>query len=105
MWKLTRRSWLRATGLGSLAGSLAAGSRLAGQQAHNGGQSAGAHQNHAMGTVGHVATDGVDPTAYLRAWNFSNLPPNERAEFYRETPRPDVRTCRWRRLWSRTARF
>jgi FtsP/CotA-like multicopper oxidase with cupredoxin domain len=42
-----------------------------------------------MGTVGRVPTDVFDPTAYLRAWNFSNLPPTERATFYRETPRPD----------------
>ena len=29
------------------------------------------------------------PTSYLRSWNFSHLPAEERARFYRETPRPD----------------
>jgi FtsP/CotA-like multicopper oxidase with cupredoxin domain len=42
-----------------------------------------------MGTVGRVPTDIFNPTAYLRAWNFSNLPPDQRTTFYRETPRPD----------------
>jgi len=31
MWNLSRRAWLRATGLGSLAGSVVGGARLAGQ--------------------------------------------------------------------------
>ena len=34
-------------------------------------------------------TDGFNPDAFLRSWNFSDLPPDERAKFYRETPRPD----------------
>ena len=42
-----------------------------------------------MGTVGRVGTEVFNPTAYLRAWNFSDLPPDERAKFYKETPRPD----------------
>ena len=32
---------------------------------------------------------GLDPMIYLRSWNFSHLPPDERAKVYRETPRPD----------------
>ena len=42
-----------------------------------------------MGTVGRVANDAFRPTPFLRAWNFSDLPPAERAAVYRETPRPD----------------
>jgi FtsP/CotA-like multicopper oxidase with cupredoxin domain len=42
-----------------------------------------------MGTVGRVSTKAFDPTAYLRAWNFSNLPAAERSKFYRETARGD----------------
>ena len=42
-----------------------------------------------MGTVGRVSTDVFNPTAYLRAWNFSDLAADDRAKFYRETPRPD----------------
>ena len=37
---------------------------------------------------------GFDPTAYLRSWNFSHLPPSERAKFYRESPLPDGRLLR-----------
>jgi FtsP/CotA-like multicopper oxidase with cupredoxin domain len=86
--KLTRRSWLQATGLASVAGSVLAGRRLWGQQpaaasAH------GAHGSHVMDTVGRVAPGGFDPAAFLRAWNFSDLPADERSKFYRETPRPD----------------
>jgi FtsP/CotA-like multicopper oxidase with cupredoxin domain len=89
MWKLTRRSWLQATGLASLVGSLGVGTRLAGQAGHGPAHPGGAHENHAMGTVGRVGTDAFNPTQYLRAWNFSDLPADEREKVYRETPRPD----------------
>ena len=42
-----------------------------------------------MGPVGRVSTDLFDPSGFLRAWNFSNLAPDKRSRFYRETPRPD----------------
>ena len=42
-----------------------------------------------MGAVGRVSTETFDPMAYLRAWNFSDLPAERRSKFYRETPRPD----------------
>lgn len=42
-----------------------------------------------MGPVGRVGAGGLDPTQFLRAANFSDLPPDERARVYRETPRPD----------------
>ena len=89
MWRLSRRSWLQATGLASLAASFGRGIRLAGQAPHTAAAQPGAHQNHAMGTVGHVATDVFNPTTYLRTWNFSDLPRDDRAKFYRETTRPD----------------
>ena len=88
-WTLTRRSWLRVTGLTSLAGSLVASSRLSGQIAAPAAGHPAAHENHAMGTVGRVGSGVFDPLTYLRSWNFSDLPPDERAKFYRETPRPD----------------
>ena len=49
-----------------------------------------------MGTVGRVAPEavGIDPTVYLTAWNFSNLPPEERRRWYRETPLPGGGTLR-----------
>src|SRR5688500_18562253 len=89
-WEISRRSWLRFTGLGSLAGSLLAGARVAGQHgATHSSLPAGPHHNHAMGTVGRVPYDVFNPVTYLRSWNFSELPPDQRARFYRETPRPD----------------
>ena len=88
MSRLNRRSWLQATGLASLAGSLAAGTRLAGQPAAAPANHA-AHQSHSMGTVGRVSKATFDPVPYLRSWNFSDLPPAEREKYYRETPRPD----------------
>jgi FtsP/CotA-like multicopper oxidase with cupredoxin domain len=42
-----------------------------------------------MGTVGRVTSDAIKPTAFLRAWNFSDLPAPSRSSLYRETRRPD----------------
>ena len=90
MWQMTRRGWLRATGLASLAGSVAAGARLAGQaQRANPTAHHPAHDSHVMGTVGRVSPDAFNPAAFLKAWNFNDLAPAERSNFYRETPRPD----------------
>jgi FtsP/CotA-like multicopper oxidase with cupredoxin domain len=83
--QLSRRAWLRATGLASLAGSVIGGARLAGQ-----GPTAAQHpphNAHVMGTVGRTSPTGFNPTAYLRSWNFSDLPPDARSKVYRETPR------------------
>ena len=89
MWRLTRRSWLRATGLASLTGGLIGSARLAGQQGAPGHGAHSPHSSHAMGTVGRPSLDTFNPTSYLRNWNFSEMPPEQRARFYRETPRPD----------------
>ena len=88
MWKISRRGWLQATGLASLGGSLLAGARLTGQTSARSGNHQ-THGSHVMGTVGKVSLDVFNPTTFLRSWNFSELPPGERASFYRETPRPD----------------
>jgi FtsP/CotA-like multicopper oxidase with cupredoxin domain len=89
-WTLSRRSWLRFTGLTSLAGSVFAGTRLAGQSALSAaGPHLAAHANHSMGTVGRVPNDVFNPTTFLRSWNFSELPPEQRSKFYRESQRPD----------------
>ena len=61
MWRLSRRSWLQATGLASLAGSLAAGDPHRRSSGSPGLIRQDAHQNHAMGTVGRVPTDVVQP--------------------------------------------
>jgi FtsP/CotA-like multicopper oxidase with cupredoxin domain len=47
------------------------------------------HHGHLLGTVGRVDPSGLDPTVYLRSWNFNHLPADERGTFYRETARPD----------------
>jgi FtsP/CotA-like multicopper oxidase with cupredoxin domain len=86
MQKVTRRSWLQATGLASLAAGLAARARAATQA---GAGDLHAHSSHAMGTVGRVAPVDPSPTAFLRSWNFSHLPDEERAKFYRESTQPD----------------
>jgi FtsP/CotA-like multicopper oxidase with cupredoxin domain len=90
MWQLTRRSWLRVTGLASLAGSIVGGARIAGQ-ARQGGVVAHhpAHDSHVMGTVGRVAPDRFNPVTYLKTWNFNDLAPEERSKYYKETARPD----------------
>jgi FtsP/CotA-like multicopper oxidase with cupredoxin domain len=47
------------------------------------------HAGHAMGPVGRVANAGCNPTNFLRSWNFSDLPADQRGRFYKETVRPD----------------
>jgi FtsP/CotA-like multicopper oxidase with cupredoxin domain len=88
-WELTRRKWLSLAGIGSVAGSVIGAARLAGQTPYGSAHAADAHENHAMGTIGRVSSDAFDPMAYLRSFNFSELPPDQRAKFYRETSRPD----------------
>jgi FtsP/CotA-like multicopper oxidase with cupredoxin domain len=89
MLPFTRRSWLRLAGLGTAAGAgLLSARSLAGQE-KTGPYDASHHATHAMGPVGKVSTDGFNPTSFLRAWNFSDLPPDQRQRFYRETTRED----------------
>jgi FtsP/CotA-like multicopper oxidase with cupredoxin domain len=92
MRSFTRRSWLRLAGFGAATGTAAMnGLRLAGQQqAIPAVNDAMLHAGHAMGPVGRVGVgSGINPTVFLRAWNFSNLPEEERARYYKETVRAD----------------
>src|SRR5687767_14889253 len=98
-WHLSRRNWLTLTGLGSVVGGLIGAARPSGQSAH-GGRSAGAHENHSMGTVGRVPVDTFNPSTFLRSWNFSELEPAARAKVYRETPRPDGTVLREYELYA-----
>src|SRR5687767_9019694 len=82
--RLSRRTWLHSAGLTSLAGLL--GKRLSGQEPH---PQTGAHHSNAMGIVGRVSDEQFSPTRFLRSWNFSDLPADERAKYYRESARPD----------------
>jgi FtsP/CotA-like multicopper oxidase with cupredoxin domain len=87
MKTLTRRSLLQLTAFGAAGtGLLASRSKSPGSPhehaaAHPGG--------HLMGTVGRVAPGVFSPTSFLRAWNFSDLPPERRAKYYHETLRAD----------------
>ena len=89
MLSFTRRSWLRLAGLGTAAGAgLFSARNLAGQE-KSGSYEAMQHAGHAMGPVGRVSTEIFNPTTFLRAWNFSDLPADKRQRYYKETPRPD----------------
>ena len=81
---------MQAAGLSSLASSTALlfGEIATGQE-HSLSTSNGKQVSSAMGPVGRVSTDLFNPTRYLRTFNFSDLPPGERSNFYRETTRED----------------
>ena len=95
-WQLSRRSWLHLAGFGSLVSGIGAWARtLQGQSAPVPREGHVAHDpGHALGTVGRARPIGIDPTRYLRSWNFNHLPPDERAKYYKETPQPDGTTLR-----------
>src|SRR3990172_11344416 len=83
---LTRRSWIQ-TAVTAVAGTVDA---VAGAKDTNPSKRESfGHTTHAMGPVGRTDKSIFDPSAYLRAWNFSNLPACEGWRFYRETRRPD----------------
>jgi FtsP/CotA-like multicopper oxidase with cupredoxin domain len=88
-WSFSRRSWLQAAGLGSLVGLAGTARRLAGQTVAPHDPNVLGHAGHALGTVGTSDTSIFDPDAYLRSFNFSHLAEDQRARYYRETPRPD----------------
>ena len=90
MDSLNRRSWLRLAGLGTaMAAVVAGGRRLKGQAEAPVPSRPMEHSAHLAGPVGRASLEQFNPTAYLRTWNFSDLPPVERARYYRETARPD----------------
>jgi FtsP/CotA-like multicopper oxidase with cupredoxin domain len=85
--KFSRRSLLQLAGFAAATGAGAhASSGLSPQiyPRHDAG-----HGTHGMGAVGRVTSNIFNPTAFLRAWNFSDLPDERRTSFYRESPRPD----------------
>ena len=86
---IPRRALLKWSGFGSsVATALVSGRRLSGQTAPP-GSTGTSHSHHVMGPVGRVSSGWFDPGVFLRTWNFSNLPPDERSRHYRETRRPD----------------
>lgn len=42
-----------------------------------------------IGATGEYQSDNFDPTEFLTSWNFNNLPTQERAKYYKETPLAD----------------
>jgi len=47
------------------------------------------HAQENIGATGKYQTDDFDATEFLTTWNFNNLPPSERAQYYNETPLPN----------------
>ena len=90
---ISRRSLFHLAGLTTAASASAlAAKRLSAQvpQAPQVPQHhAAAHGGHAMGAVGRVTSGIFNPSTFLRTWNFSDLPDERRARFYRESRRPD----------------
>ena len=84
---LSRRAWLHMAGVSSLSGPAVLDGQDVEVPPHQGLKVAPDRLGGAMGLVGQVSTEFFDPTGFLRSWNFSDLPPTERARFYRETPR------------------
>ena len=82
---LTRRTWLQSIGVSSLVGAFVA-KKLSGQTAQ---PLPSSHDNHSMGIVGKIGSDQPSPTRYLRTWNFSDVPEDQRAKYYRESKRSD----------------
>jgi manganese oxidase len=85
--KFSRRSLLQFAGLAAATGAGAHAS--GGLSAQTYSRHEAEHGGHAMGAVGRVTSDIFSPTAFLRAWNFSDLPDERRTSRYRESPRPD----------------
>ncbi len=88
MSNLSRRSLFQLAGLTAAAGAGVLTSRNLSTGIHD--RHATAHPGgHAMGVVGRVTSGIYNPTAFLRAWNFSDLPEERRGKYYHETSRPD----------------
>jgi FtsP/CotA-like multicopper oxidase with cupredoxin domain len=76
-------------GLGSLAGAVGMAPSVSSTVRSAGPHPAGMDAGHEMGAVGRVSTSSFDPTIFLRSWNFSHLPAQERSRYYSETPQAD----------------
>jgi len=84
---LTRRSLLQLTAFGAAGTGLLASRAVPSASQH--GHAAAHPAGHLMGAVGRVTPGVFSPTSFLRAWNFSDLPPDRRAKYYHETLRAD----------------
>jgi FtsP/CotA-like multicopper oxidase with cupredoxin domain len=88
MPNLSRRSLFQLAGLTTAVGTGVMASQKLPSAVHVGHAMPDA-AGHVMGAVGRVTPGVFNPTAFLRAWNFSDLPVERRGKFYHETPRPD----------------
>ena len=97
---LTRRAWMRLVGGGAAVAAPLARVRhsAAAQESEPGARPALPHATHVMGPVGRVTSAAINPTTFLRTWNFADLPPEKRAGYYRERRRPDGSLLREYRL-------
>src|SRR5436309_9425619 len=85
---LSRRSLFQLAGLTTAAGAGVLASRKLPPEIHD-GHAIPHPVDHAMGAVGRVTSRIFNPTAFLRAWNFSDLPEGRRGKYYHETSRAD----------------
>jgi FtsP/CotA-like multicopper oxidase with cupredoxin domain len=87
MPNLSRRSLFQLAGLTTASGA----GVLASQKLPNihAGHATAHPAGHAMGVVGRVTSGIFNPTTFLRAWNFSDLPEERRGKYYHETRRAD----------------
>lgn len=88
MNSLTRRSWIRLAGFGTAAAGLLRSATVKGAQ-NTTHAPAMEHAAHTMGPMGTADLSRFNPSDFLRASNFSNLPPADRSRHYKETARPD----------------
>jgi FtsP/CotA-like multicopper oxidase with cupredoxin domain len=58
-----------------------------------------------LGTQGEYQTDDFDPSVYLKAWNFNNLPQGERQKYYKETNLSDGMMLREYWFYARDGRI
>jgi FtsP/CotA-like multicopper oxidase with cupredoxin domain len=82
----SRRSLLQLAGF---AAASSTGAHVSGSLSAQPDTAHDAGHAHAMGAVGRVTSNIFNPTAFLRAWNFSDLSDERRPSFYRESVRPD----------------
>jgi manganese oxidase len=82
----SRRSLLQLAGF---AAASSAGAHVSGSLSAQSNTAHDIGHAHAMGAVGRVTSNIFNPTAFLRAWNFSDLSDERRPNFYRESLRPD----------------
>ena len=99
---LSRRRLIQVAGLGGLgAAALAARAQETPRGAHAAHSERVQHAAHVSGAVGRVTSSEVDPTVFLRSFNFSHLPEPERNEAFLLPYTHPWGWATWERAWRR----